>query len=57
MNNQDQEKLYQVALSLVEGVGTTLWKKLIAQFGSAEAVFQSSVKSLTRIPGSSSRLA
>ncbi|MEM7382844.1 MAG: DNA-processing protein DprA [Bacteroidota bacterium] len=57
MNNQDQEKLCQVALSLVEGVGTTLWKKLIAQFGSAQAVFQSSAKSLIRIPGSSRRLA
>ena len=55
MNNQ--EKIYQIALSLVKGIGTTLWKKLIAQFGSAQAVFQSSAKNLIRIPGSSKGLA
>lgn len=53
----NQEKIYQIALSLVKGVGIILWKKLIAQFGSAQAVFQSSAKNLIRIPGSSKRLA
>lgn len=52
-----QEKIHQIALLLVKGVGTTLWKKLIAQFGSAQAVFESSAKNLINIPGSSRRLA
>ena len=51
------EKIHQIALSLVKGVGPVLWKKLIAQVGSAQAVFQSSAKNLINIPGSSRRLA
>jgi len=53
----NQEKICQIALSLVKGVGSILWKKLISQFGAAQAVFQSNVKDLTHVPGSSRRLA
>ena len=54
---ENQEKIYQIALSLVKGVGTVLWKKLIVQVGSAQAVFQSSAKNLINVAGSSKRLA
>ena len=52
-----QEKVYQIALSHVKGVGYVLLKQLVAQFGSAQAVFQATLKELTKIPGSSKRLA
>lgn len=52
-----KEKICQIALSLTKGVGITLWKKLIAHFGCAQAIFQSSAEHLMNIPGSSKRLA
>ena len=45
------EKVYQIALSQVRGIGYVLSKKLIAQFGSAQAIFESTHKELTRALG------
>lgn len=47
----DEQKLYQVALSLIPGVGNLLAKTLISYCGSAEAVFQTSAHKLGKIPG------
>lgn len=43
-----QEKISQIALSQAKGVGKTLSDRLMAYFGSARAIFQSSPKDLTR---------
>ncbi len=45
------EKLYQVALTLVEGVGSIMFRQLISHFGSAENVFKSKTDKLLKIPG------
>lgn len=45
------EKLYQIALTLVPGVGDVLIRQLISYSGSAAGVFQSSMVKLQRIPG------
>lgn len=45
------EKIHQVALSHIKGLGYTLLKKLVAHFGSAQAAFSSNVRELTKIPG------
>jgi DNA processing protein len=52
-----QEKIYQIALSLVQGVGATLWRRLIDQTGSAQAVFQSDGHQLMQVSGASKQLA
>lgn len=52
-----QEKIYQIALSQVRGVGYVLSKKLMAQFGSAQAIFQSTPQALTKAPGISKCIA
>lgn len=52
-----QEKICQIALSQVRGVGRVLADKLMACRGSAQAIFQSSLKDLTRALGGHSRLA
>ena len=44
---QGKEKIYQIALSQVKGVGYVLSRKLMAQFGSAQAIFQSTLQELT----------
>ena len=36
---QEDEKKYQIAPSLIDGVGDIVGKKLLAQFGSAKGVF------------------
>ncbi len=38
----EDEKLYQVALNLIPGIGDINFKHLISYCGSAEAVFKSS---------------
>jgi DNA processing protein len=43
--------LYQIALTLVPGVGDIGAKKLVAYCGSAEAVFKEKRKNLIKIPG------
>ncbi len=45
------ELLYEVALTLIPGVGDVNAKKLIAYCGGAEAVFQEKKKNLLSIPG------
>jgi len=45
------EFLYKVALSLIHGIGSINAKKLIAFFGSVEAVFEAKKKDLLRIQG------
>lgn len=47
----NQEKVAQVALSLVPGVGHLLLKQLIGQFQTAEEVFKASKKQLLNISG------
>lgn len=47
----DNEKLYQVALTLVAGVGPLLAKNLISYCGSARAVFSANRHKLSRVPG------
>ena len=51
-----EEKRYQIAVSLISGVGDVIGKKLIAYCGSAEAVFSEGVKALNKIPGIGSKL-
>jgi DNA processing protein len=52
-----EEKIYQIALTQVKGVGYVLAKKLMARFGSAQAIFQGTLKALTKVPGSSLAIA
>jgi DNA processing protein len=47
----DASKLYQVAISLVPGIGNLLARQLISYCGSAREVFSASKKTLTQIPG------
>ncbi|AHM63573.1 DNA protecting protein DprA [Flammeovirgaceae bacterium 311] len=47
----EKEKLYQVALTRVAGVGPLLAKHLISYCGSAVAVFSSNRNKLGRVPG------
>lgn len=42
--------LYQIALTLIPGIGDVLGKKLVTYCGSAEAVFREKKKLVTRIP-------
>jgi len=51
-----EEKRYQIAVSLISGVGDVIGKKLIAYCSSAEAVFSEGVKALNKIPGIGSKL-
>lgn len=46
-----QEKLYQIALHLTNGLGSVLIRHLIAHFGSAKSIFEANLKTLTRVPG------
>lgn len=48
MNNR---LLYEVALTLVPGIGDVNGKKLVAYCGGAESVFYENKKTLSRIPG------
>ena len=45
------ELLYEVALTLIPGIGDVNGKKLVAYCGGAEAVFREKKKSLSKIPG------
>jgi DNA processing protein len=47
----DNKNLYQIALSLVPGIGGVLARNLVAYAGSAEAVFLEPEKLLKKIPG------
>lgn len=50
-NKISNEKLYQVALTLLPNVGSVLAKNLVAYCGSPEAVFKTSKGKLEKIPG------
>ncbi len=52
-----EEKIYQIALSRARGVGYVLAQRLMAHFGSAQAVFQSTIQALNKVLGSSRYLA
>jgi len=45
------ETFYQLALTLVPGVGDVLIRQLISYCGSASEIFRSSLPKLTRVPG------
>src|SRR5210317_96642 len=47
----DASKIYQVAISLVPGIGNLLARQLISYCGSAREVFSASKKTLTQVPG------
>ena len=42
---------YQIAISLIPGIGDVNAKKLISYCGAAEAVFRETKKNLLKIPG------
>lgn len=54
---QVEEKIYQIALSQIKGVGYALSRKLMTQFGSAQAIFCSTWRELTKASGGSQWLA
>lgn len=47
----DNEKLYQVALSMVPGIGDVIAKTLVSYCGSASNVFKKNKHQLSKIPG------
>ncbi len=47
----DSDLKYQIGISLIKGVGSVLARNLIAYVGGVEAVFNESVKNLSKIPG------
>ncbi len=51
MEAQEDEKQYQIGLSLIEGVGDVVGKKLLAHFGSAKSVFFAKQSQLEKING------
>lgn len=53
----DASKIYQVAISLVPGIGNLLARQLISYRGSAREVFTASKKKLTQIPGIGHKIA
>ncbi len=50
-NSTSNERLYQIALTLLPNVGSVLAKNLVAYCGGAEAVFKTSKGKLEKIPG------
>lgn len=49
-NTTSNEKLYQIALTLLPNVGSVLAKNLMAYCGSAEAIFKTTKSKLEKIP-------
>jgi DNA processing protein len=49
--NKIEKLKYQIALSLIPGIGCVNAKNLIAYLGSVEAIFSSNEKSLSKVPG------
>ena len=47
----ERRKLYEIALTLVQGIGDVVGKKLVAYCGGAEAVFCETKKALVQVPG------
>jgi DNA processing protein len=52
-----EEKLFQLALTLVPGLGDILVKTLISYLGSAQQVFDATIHKLTKVPGIGSNTA
>ena len=51
MISKEEEKLkYEIALTLLPGVGSVIAKNLVSYCGSPEAVFKEKEKSLMKIP-------
>ena len=46
----ESRKLYEIALTLIQGIGDVVGKKLVAYCGGAEAVFCETKKALAKIP-------
>lgn len=57
METKVKEKIYQIALSRVKGIGYMLSSKLMSRFGSAQAIFQSNLKELVKALGGNRSLA
>lgn len=55
--DKQNELLYQIGVTLLDGVGDVRAKKLIAYCGGAEAVFKQRKSSLMKIPGIAERFA
>jgi DNA processing protein len=51
------EKIYQLALHLTEGLGGVMIRHIISHFGTAEAVFQANFKQLVRVNGVGEKMA
>jgi len=49
--NQANHRIFEIALTLLPGVGPVLAKNLVAYCGSAEAIFQEKKQKLLKIPG------
>ena len=49
-NTMSQELIFQLALSLIKGLGPITAKKLIAYCGGPEAVFKEKIANLKKIP-------
>ncbi|GHT36892.1 DNA processing protein DprA [Bacteroidia bacterium] len=47
---QDQQ-LYQIALTMINGIGDILGRQLLQEFGDAESIFKAKLPQLERIPG------
>ena len=47
----NEEKLYQVALKFIHGIGDINAKQLVSYCGSAKAIFGASKSKLSKIPG------
>ncbi len=52
-----EKKKYQIALSLINGIGSINAKKLLAYTGSPEAVFKEKKQNLVKIPGIGEKVA
>lgn len=49
--NAPEKLKYQIALSLIPGIGCINAKNLVASLGSVEAIFSSNMKTLEKVPG------
>jgi DNA processing protein len=47
----EDERLYQIGMTMINGVGGVIARQLIGAFGSAEAVFKENQRTLEKLPG------
>lgn len=50
-NNTEEYTLHRLALTFVKDIGPKTARNLLSHFGSAEGVFNASIKDLTKVPG------